>query len=87
MVSVLITGTSSGIGMATALALGRAALREKLLVTVLPMDVDSDNFVCDGMGSVEELPLSLFRAVMATTYFGVIQCTQALLPTRPPSSR
>jgi len=122
MASVLITGTSSGIGMATALAFGRAgfrvaatmrnpngapqlveaALQEKLSLTVLPMDVDSDDSVrdgmarigreigpidvlvnnagIDGMGSVEELPLSLFRAVMETNYFGVIRCTQALLP-------
>jgi NAD(P)-dependent dehydrogenase (short-subunit alcohol dehydrogenase family) len=122
MASVLITGTSSGIGMETALAFGRAghrvvatmrnpssapqlaeaALREKLSVTVLPMDVNSDNSVrhgmarigreigpidvlvnnagVAGMGSVEELPLSVFRAVMETNYFGVIRCTQALLP-------
>jgi NAD(P)-dependent dehydrogenase (short-subunit alcohol dehydrogenase family) len=122
MASVLITGTSTGIGLETALAFGRAghrvaatmrnpsgapglaeaALREKLSVTVLPMDVDSDASVRDGMarigreigpidvlvnnagvegmGSVEELPLSVFRAVMETNYFGVIRCTQALLP-------
>lgn len=123
MVTVLITGTSSGIGMATALAFGRAghrvvatmrnptaapalaeaAAREQLAVTVLPMDVDADASVRDGIaraeremgpidvlvnnagiertGSVEELPLAEFRAVMETNYFGVIRCTQALLPT------
>ncbi len=122
MTTVLITGTSTGIGMATALAFGRAghrvvatmrnpatapglaeaAAREKLSVTVLPMDVDADASVRDGiaraerevgpidvlvnnagierMGSVEELPLSEFRAVMETNYFGVIRCTQAVLP-------
>ncbi len=122
MATVLITGTSTGIGMATALAFGRAghrvvatmrnptaapglaeaAAREKLSVTVLPMDVDADASVRDGiaraerdvgaidvlvnnagierMGSVEELPLSEFRAVMETNYFGVIRCTQAVLP-------
>ncbi len=121
MATVLITGTSTGIGLATALAFGRAghrvaatmrnpsgspalaeaALREALSVTVFPMDVDSDDSVRDGteqiareigpidvlvnnagvegMGSVEELPLSVFRAVMETNYFGVIRCTQALL--------
>jgi NAD(P)-dependent dehydrogenase (short-subunit alcohol dehydrogenase family) len=31
-------------------------------------------------GSVEELPLSDFRAVMETNYFGVIRCIQALVP-------
>ncbi len=122
MATVLITGTSTGIGMATALAFGRAghrvaatmrnpsaapalaeaAAREKLSVVVVPMDVDSDASVLDGMariardlgpidvlvnnagiermGSVEELPLAEFRAVMETNYFGVIRCTQALLP-------
>ena len=62
MGSVLITGTSSGIGLATALALGRVghqvfatmrdprragrlaedAARERLPVSILPMDVDPD---------------------------------------------
>ena len=119
---VLITGTSTGIGMATALAFGRAghrvaatmrnpsgapalgeaAEREHLPITVFPMDVDADASVRDGvarisrdlgpidvlvnnagierMGSVEELPLAEFRAVMETNYFGVIRCTQAVLP-------
>jgi NAD(P)-dependent dehydrogenase (short-subunit alcohol dehydrogenase family) len=119
---VLITGTSTGIGMATALAFGRAghrvaatmrnpsnapalsvtAERERLPITVFPMDVDADGSVRDGvaqinrdlgpidvlvnnagierMGSVEELPLAEFRAVMETNYFGVIRCTQAVLP-------
>jgi NAD(P)-dependent dehydrogenase (short-subunit alcohol dehydrogenase family) len=122
MATVLITGTSTGIGMATALAFARAghrvaatmrnptaapalaeaATRENLSVTVLPMDVDADASVRDGMarvdremgpidvlvnnagiermGSVEELPLAEFRAVMETNYFGVIRCTQAVLP-------
>jgi NAD(P)-dependent dehydrogenase (short-subunit alcohol dehydrogenase family) len=122
MATVLITGTSTGIGMATALAFGRAghrvaatmrnpsaapalaeaAAREKLPVVVVPMDVDADASVRDGMaqvardlgpidvlvnnagiermGSVEELPLAEFRAVMETNYFGVIRCTQAILP-------
>lgn len=122
MATVVITGTSTGIGMATALAFGRAghrvaatmrnpaaapaltevAARERLAVTVFPMDVDTDASVRDGvarivrdlgpidvlvnnagierMGSVEELPLAEFRAVMETNYFGVIRCTQAILP-------
>jgi NAD(P)-dependent dehydrogenase (short-subunit alcohol dehydrogenase family) len=122
MAVVLITGTSTGIGMATALAFGRAghrvaatmrnpgkapalgeaAEREHLPITVFPMDVDVDASVRDGvarigrdlgpidvlvnnagierMGSVEELPLEEFRAVMETNYFGVIRCVQAVLP-------
>src|SRR2546422_9677481 len=122
MASVLITGTSSGIGMATALAFGRAGhkvaatmrnpqrapelaritAQEKLPITISAMDVDSDACVKEGIGrivkeggpvdvlvnnagiertgSVEELPLAEFRAVMETNYFGAIRCIQAVLP-------
>jgi NAD(P)-dependent dehydrogenase (short-subunit alcohol dehydrogenase family) len=122
MSSVLITGTSKGIGLQAALAFGRAghnvyatmrnpsqspelaetAAREKLPITVSTMDVDSDQSVRDGIdkiqedhgpidvlvnnagveriGSVEELPLADFRAVMETNYFGAIRCIQAVAP-------
>ena len=122
MATVLITGTSSGIGFATALAfargghrvaatmrnparspeLARVAGAEGLSVTVSEVDVDSDSSVHEGIariveevgpidvlvnnagiertGSVEELPLAEFRAVMETNYFGVIRCIQAVLP-------
>ena len=122
MGSVLITGTSSGIGLATALAFGRAghkvhatmrnpsrapelaeiAARERLPIAVSAMDVDSDPSVAEGIGrllrdgapldvlvnnagieragSVEELALADFRAVMETNYFGAIRCIQAVLP-------
>ena len=122
MATILITGTSKGIGFAAALAFGRAghkvaatmrnpdhapelsnvAAKEKLPIMVYAMDVDSDASVREGialiskeagpidvlvnnagierMGSVEELSLSEFRAVMETNYFGVIRCTQAVLP-------
>src|SRR5437763_13469995 len=121
MPSVLITGTSKGIGLEAALAFGRAGYqvhatmrnpsqapelaqtvaREKLPITVSAMDVDSDESVSRAMaaiqaqgpidvlvnnagieraGSVEELPLAEFRAVMETNYFGVIRCVQAVAP-------
>jgi NAD(P)-dependent dehydrogenase (short-subunit alcohol dehydrogenase family) len=122
MATVLITGTSTGIGFASALAFGRAgyrvaatmrkpeqapelasvAARERLPITVFTMDVDSDASVRDGIGrivkelgpidvlvnnagiertgSVEELPLAEYRAVMETNYFGVIRCIQSLVP-------
>src|SRR6478609_8777640 len=122
MTSVLITGTSRGIGLETALAFGRAGHRvhatmrnpsqspalaetaacEKLPITVSAMDVDSDESVRDAVvaiqqahgpidalvnnagiersGSVEELPLADFRAVMETNYFGVIRCVQSVAP-------
>lgn len=122
MASVLITGTSKGIGLETALAFGRAghkvhatmrnlaqapqlaeaAAKEHLPITVSVMDVDSDQSVSQAIaailrdhgsvdvlvnnagversGSVEELPLAEFRAVMETNYFGALRCIQALAP-------
>ncbi len=122
MASVLITGTSTGIGLTTALTLGRAghrvyatmrspsrspelgerASKEKLPIKISVMDVDSDNSVkteianiqkdagqidvlinnagVERSGSIEELPLADFRAVMETNYFGVVRCLQAVVP-------
>jgi NAD(P)-dependent dehydrogenase (short-subunit alcohol dehydrogenase family) len=122
MATVLITGTSTGIGLATALALGRAghkvyatmrnpsrapelgetAAKEKLPIKIAVMDVDSDSSVKTGIadirkeaghidvlvnnagvernGSIEELPLADFRAVMETNYFGALRCIQAVVP-------
>lgn len=122
MATVLITGTSKGIGLEAALAFGRAghkvhatmrkpsqspelakrAAQEKLPISISTMDVDSDQSVKDAIaaihrdegaidvlvnnagveraGSVEELPLAEFRAVMETNYFGVLRCVQALAP-------
>lgn len=122
MATVLITGTSTGIGFATALAFGRAghrvaatmrnpdrapelanlAARDNLPITVSAMDVDADASVTEAIGrivreigpidvlvnnagiertgSVEELPLADFRAVMETNYFGPIRCIQAVVP-------
>jgi NAD(P)-dependent dehydrogenase (short-subunit alcohol dehydrogenase family) len=122
MATILVTGCSTGIGLATALAFGRAghtvaaamrnparapeladlAARDQLPVTVFTMDVDSDSSVSasitriveaigpidvlvnnagiERMGSIEQLPMADFRAVMETNYFGVIRCVQAVLP-------
>jgi NAD(P)-dependent dehydrogenase (short-subunit alcohol dehydrogenase family) len=121
MASVLITGTSKGIGFETALAFGRAghqvyatmrkpsqspsladtAAREKIPIKVSAMDVDSDQSVSDAIaailkegpidilvnnagieavGSVEEIPLSKFRAIMETNFFGALRSIQPLLP-------
>lgn len=122
MASVLITGTSKGIGFEAALAFARAghqvhatmrnpaqsaelaqtAARENLPIIVSSLDVDSDESVNNGIaaiqkehgpieilvnnagiersGSVEELPLAEFRAVMETNYFGAIRCIQAVAP-------
>lgn len=122
MASVLITGTSKGIGFETALAFGRAGYRvyatmrnpsqspllaetaqkENLPIQISAMDVDSDSSVknaitailakdgpidtlvnnagIEAVGSVEEIPLSRFRAVMETNYFGALRTIQAVLP-------
>jgi NAD(P)-dependent dehydrogenase (short-subunit alcohol dehydrogenase family) len=122
MARVLITGTSTGIGLATAVAFARAghtvhatmrnpdrapelghrAASEHLPITISVMDVDSDESVKSGIdrivkeggaidvlvnnagiersGSVEELPLADFRAVMETNYFGALRCIQGVLP-------
>jgi len=45
-----------------------------------PVDVLVNNAGIERTGSVEELPLAEFRAVMETNYFGAIRCIQAVLP-------
>jgi NAD(P)-dependent dehydrogenase (short-subunit alcohol dehydrogenase family) len=122
MAAVLVTGTSKGIGLTTALVLGRAGHtvyatmrdpgrspelaaateEEHLPIKIFAMDVDSDVSVSETIssiqstqgpidvlvnnagiekrGSVEELPIAEFRAVMETNYFGPIRCIQAVLP-------
>lgn len=120
--TVLITGASRGIGLATALAFARAgwqvaatmrdperapelagvAAAEKLPIHISAIDVDDDASVAEGIrrimkevgridvlvnnagiernGSVEQIPLAEFRAVMETNYFGPVRCIQAVLP-------
>jgi NAD(P)-dependent dehydrogenase (short-subunit alcohol dehydrogenase family) len=46
-----------------------------------PIDVLVNNAGIERTGSVEELPLAEFRAVMETNYFGPVRCIQAVLPT------
>ncbi len=122
MKSALITGTSKGIGLETALAFGRAGYKvfatmrnpekasdfrqqiknESLDVNISKMDVDSDasvkrcmdviiqkhglvdvlvnNAGIERHGSIEEMPMDDFQAIMNTNYLGVLRCTKALLP-------
>lgn len=122
MKTVLITGTSKGIGLETALAFGRlgykvfATMRNpelatdfknkiiaaSLNITIAKMDVDSDasvkkcfdeilsvsshidvlvnNAGIEYHGSVEEMSIDDFSAIMNTNYLGVLRCTKALLP-------
>jgi len=120
--TVLITGTSKGIGLTTALTLARAghtvyatmrsaarveelaeeAARDLLPIHYSVMDVDSDDSVATGIaaiqktagpidvlvnnagiernGSIEEVSIDDFRAVMETNYFGAIRCAKAVIP-------
>ena len=122
MKSVIITGTSKGIGLETALTFARAGYKvfatmrkpenanyfkqkikeESLDISISAMDVDSDESVKQGIdailrehgsvdvlvnnagierhGSIEELELSDFKAIMETNYFGVIRCIKSVLP-------
>jgi NAD(P)-dependent dehydrogenase (short-subunit alcohol dehydrogenase family) len=115
----LVTGSSTGIGLATAVTLARSghkvfatmrnpakgateitgiAQAEKLPITVLRLDVDSDESVKEAfaqtgpidvlvnnagigpMDAVEDMPLSEFRQVMETNFFGALRCIKAVLP-------
>ena len=122
MKTILVTGTSTGLGFAAAASLVRAghdvfatmrtpgkspellaqAKRDGLPITIIPLDVDSDESVAAGVkhvldargridvlvnnagiaqvGSVEAMPLSTFRRIMETNYFGTVRCIQAVLP-------
>lgn len=44
------------------------------------IDVLVNNAGIYRMGAVEEVPLSAFREVMETNYFGTVRCIQAVLP-------
>jgi NAD(P)-dependent dehydrogenase (short-subunit alcohol dehydrogenase family) len=45
-----------------------------------PIDVLVNNAGIERSSSLEELPLSEYRAVMETNYFGVVRCVLAVLP-------
>jgi NAD(P)-dependent dehydrogenase (short-subunit alcohol dehydrogenase family) len=118
----LVTGTSSGIGLATAVTLARGGhkviatmrnvdgagelrkiiLAERLPISVAALNVDDDGSVSDavdrvilengridvlvnnagvgGRGSVEEVPMEVFRQVMETNFFGGLRCIKAVIP-------
>ncbi|MDX1700625.1 MAG: SDR family oxidoreductase [Melioribacteraceae bacterium] len=122
MSTILITGTSTGIGYTTAIAAGRAgysviatmrnpqkatqlkevATQENLPITIIPLDVDSDNSVVSAFeevferfetldvlinnagigwwGAIEDTPVSEYKQMMETNFFGVIRCIKAVLP-------
>jgi NAD(P)-dependent dehydrogenase (short-subunit alcohol dehydrogenase family) len=122
MAVAVVTGTSTGIGLVTALAFSRAGFQtyatmrrpeaspelariaksENLPIKIVTMDVDDDRSVgaaftkilteagridvlvnnagIHAHGATEELPLSEFRRVMETNYFGALRCIQAVVP-------
>ena len=122
MKTALITGTSKGIGLETALAFARAGYKvfatmrnpemasdfkqiisnESLDIAISKMDVDSDTSVnqcinsiiekngqidvlvnnagIERHGSIEEMTIDDFEAIMNTNYLGVLRCTKSVLP-------
>ncbi len=82
--------------------LGNRALKEKLPIEVVKMDVTDleevqrtfatvfdkeghldilvNNAGIGGHGAIEEAPLSLFRQIMETNYFGTLHCIKQVLP-------
>jgi NAD(P)-dependent dehydrogenase (short-subunit alcohol dehydrogenase family) len=44
------------------------------------IDVLVNNAGIGGLGAVEDTPLSTYRQVMETNYFGTLRCIQAVLP-------
>jgi NAD(P)-dependent dehydrogenase (short-subunit alcohol dehydrogenase family) len=122
MKTALITGTSKGIGLETALAFARAGYKvfatmrnpemasdfkqiisnESLDIAISKMDVDSDTSVnqcinsiiekngqidvlvnnagIERHGSIEEMTIDDFEAIMNTNYLGVLRCTKSILP-------
>ena len=53
---------------------------DQIIKELGPIDVLVNNAGIERMGNIGELPLSGFREVMETNYFGVIRCIQAVLP-------
>jgi len=51
-----------------------------ILTEVGSVDVLVNNAGIERHGSIEELPIADFKAVMETNYFGVLRCIQAVLP-------
>jgi NAD(P)-dependent dehydrogenase (short-subunit alcohol dehydrogenase family) len=45
-----------------------------------PIDVLINNAGLESVGSIEEQPLSQFRATMETNYFGAVRCIKAVVP-------
>lgn len=119
---VVVTGTSTGIGFATAITLARgghtvfAGMRnldrgdelrevtskEKLPLTIVKLDVDDDGSVDEAFkkvllekghvdalinnagissgGPLAEVPISVYRQIMETNFFGAVRCMKAVVP-------
>ena len=62
-----------------ATAEGAKRLIEETVKALGRIDVLVNNAGVERSGSIEELPLAEFRAVMETNYFGVLRCIQAVV--------
>lgn len=57
-----------------------ASVRECLELAAEPVDVLVNSAGIEARGSIEELPLGAFQAVMDTNYLGAVRCMKAVLP-------
>lgn len=57
----------------------KSAVRE-VITKAEQIDVLVNNAGIGFLGSVEELPIDFFQAIMQTNYFGTLRCIQAVLP-------
>jgi NAD(P)-dependent dehydrogenase (short-subunit alcohol dehydrogenase family) len=85
---VLVTGSSTGIGLATALHFGRlgdgvyAGVRNIATATELTKAIEADVLVNNagigGGGPVEDVPVDWVKSLFETNYLGAIRMIQAV---------
>src|ERR1039458_2818914 len=93
MLTALVTGTSTGIGLETALYFADRGYRvfagarkpevieHRPNIVPVKLDVDKDERLDPGLaGAVETVPLERVRQMFETNFFGAVRMMQAVLP-------